>query len=274
MQRQTTMGRYLYILFFAFLFTSCSEYQKALKSDNVKVKYYVAEKMYEKGKYSKAERLFEEIAPAYRGKETSEKMFYMYAQSLYKQKKYYTAGYQFEFFTAGYPRSEKMEEASFLGAKSYYHLSPVYSLDQTDTYKALDKLQVFINNYPNSQYMPEANELVRELREKLEKKAFEIAKQYHTTGEYFGNFNAAIKSFDNFLLNFPGTPYKEDALFYKYDSSYQLAINSVQSKMEERLHMAKANYNALVKFNSQTKYKAKADEMLARIETELQKYSK
>jgi outer membrane protein assembly factor BamD len=34
----------------------------------------------------------------------------------------------------------------------------VYSLDQTDTYKAIDKLQAFIDTYPNSEYLPEANE--------------------------------------------------------------------------------------------------------------------
>ncbi|MNK33950.1 outer membrane biogenesis protein BamD [compost metagenome] len=268
------MARYLYILFFALALTSCSEYQQALKKDDVKTKYEVAEKLYEKGKYSKAIRLFEQIAPSYRGKEQAQKMFYMYAQSLFKTRQYYTAGYQFELFTASYPRSEKVEEAAFLGAKSYYMLSPVYSLDQVDTNKALDKLQLFIDNYPNSQYMPEANTLVKELREKLEKKAYEIAKQYNTISEYTGDHNSAIKALDNFILDFPGTKYKEDALYYKFDSSYQLAINSVDKKMKERLDAAKANYNALVKFKPDTKYKEQADKMAAKIDTELQKFSK
>lgn len=268
------MARYFYILFFAFALTSCGEYQKALKNDDMKLKYEVAEKQYEKGNYSKAIRLFEQIAPSYRGKPQAEKMFYMYAQSLYKTKQYYTAGYQFESFTAGYPRSEKAEEAGFLGAKSYYMLSPVYSLDQVDTYKALDKLQVFVDNYPNSQYMAEANALVKELRDKLDKKAFEIAKQYNTISEYNGDHNAAIKALDNFILDHPGTIYKEDALYYKFDSSYQLAINSIWTKMGERLEQAKVNYNALIKFNPNTKYKEQADKMLAKIDTELQKFPK
>lgn len=268
------MTRYFYILFFALALTSCSEFQTALKKDDVKVKYEVAEKLYEKGKYTKAIRLFEQIAPSYRGKPQAEKMFYMYSQALYKTKQYYTAGYQFESFTAGYPRSEKVEEASFLGAKSYYMLSPSYSLDQVDTYKALDKLQNFVDNYPNSQYMAEANALVKELRDKLDKKAFEIAKQYNTISDYNGDHNAAIKALDNFIIDHPGTIYKEDALFYKFDSSYRLAINSIWTKMAERLEAAKVNYNALVKFNPQTKYKEQADKMLARIDTELQKFSK
>lgn len=267
------MTRIFYLLIAAVLFSSCSEYQKALKSDDVAVKYPVAEKMYDKGKYTKAIRLFDQLAPSMKGKRQAEKMFFMYAMSYYNTKQYYSGAYQFEQFAAVYPGSSKVEEALFLSAKSSYMLSPVYSLDQTDTYKAIDKLQVFIDRYPNSVLMAEANQLVKELREKLEKKAYEIAKQYHTTGEYFGDYKAAITAFDNFLIEYPGTPFKEDALYYKFDSSYLQAINSIPSRMEERLHGAKANYQALIKFRPDTKYKKQADEKLAKIEAELQKYS-
>ncbi len=187
--------------------SSCSEYQKALKSEDVAVKFVSATKMYDAKKYGKAIRLFEQIAPAYKGKPQAERMFYMYSQSLYKTEQYYLAGYQFESFVSSYPKSEKIEEASFLGAKSFTFLSPVYSLDQTDTYKAVDKLQNYIDSYPEGQNLAEANLLAKNLREKLEKKAFENAKIYHTISDY----KAAMVAFDNFLINFPGTPYKEKA---------------------------------------------------------------
>lgn len=90
----------------------------------------------------------------------------MFSQSYYKTEQYYLAGYQFESFASGYPKSEKVQEAAYLGPKSYSMLSPTYSLDQTDTYKAIDKLQAFIDTYPNSEYLPEANETVRVLQEK------------------------------------------------------------------------------------------------------------
>ncbi|OIQ22414.1 MAG: outer membrane protein assembly factor BamD [Flavobacterium sp. MedPE-SWcel] len=268
------MAKYLYIILLAITVSSCSEYQKALKADDLKLKYEVAVKMYESEKYSKAIRLIEQVAPSYRGRPQGAKLFYVYSMSLYKTKSYYPAGYQFESFAANYPRSEKVEEASFMGAKSYYQLSPKYSLDQVDTYKALDKLQTFINNYPNSQFMPEANQLVKELNEKLEKKAFEIAKQYSITADYFGDFKAAIVSLDNFLLDHPGTIYKEDALFYKLDAYYRLSINSVESKKKERLETAKTYYDALLKFKADTKYMDEATTMIERINTELELFSK
>ena len=252
------------------LFCSCSEYQKALKTEDVAVKYDMATKLYDAGKYSKAIRLFEQIAPSYRGKPQAEKLFYMFAQSYYKTKQYYLAGYQFESFVSGYPKSEKIQEASYLGAKSYSMLSPVYSLDQADTVKAIDKLQAFIDNYPNSEYLPEANAAVKVLSEKIEKKVYENAKGYNTISD----FKSAIVAFDNFISDYPGTKFKENALFYKFDSAYQLGINSVPAKMEERLNVAKVAYSSLIKFDANTKYKKKADEMLVRIETDLQKFTK
>jgi outer membrane protein assembly factor BamD len=264
------MKKFLALFSVILFLSSCSEYQKALKSEDPAVKYSAAEKMYDAKKYGKAIRLFEQVAPAYKGKPSAEKMFYMYSQSLYKTKQYYLAGYQFESFTASYPKSEKIEEASFLAAKSFTFLSPVYSLDQTDTNKAIDKLQDYIDSYPEGQNLAEANTLVKGLREKLEKKAFENAKIYHTISDY----KAAMVAFDNFLINFPGTTYKEKALYYKFDSAYLLAINSIPSKMKERLENAKNAYGSLMKFKADSQYKSKADEMLARIENDLKQYSK
>ena len=255
------------------LLVSCSEYQKALKTEDVAVKFEMATKLYDAEKYNDAIRLIEQIAPAYRGKPQAEKLFYMFSQSYYKTKQYYLGAYQFESFVSGYPKSEKVEEAAYLGAKCYAiqsgRTSP-YSLDQTDTYKAIDKLQGFIDSYPNSQYLPEANKELRELNEKIEKKVYENAKGYHTIMDY----KSAMVALDNFVADFPGTPFKEDALFYKYDSAYQLGINSIPSKMEERLNIAKTAYNSLMKFKPDTKHKKIADEMLVRIETDLKNFTK
>jgi outer membrane protein assembly factor BamD len=265
------MKKFLSVLLIATVLCSCSPYQKALKSEDVGVKFDEAVRQYEKGKYNKAIRLFEVIAPAFRGKPQAEKMFYLFAQSYYKTEQYYLSGYQFESFVSGYPKSEKVEEASFLGAISYSKLSPVYSLDQVDTNKAISKLQDFIDAYPNSAHLAEANTALKVLTDKLEKKAFEIAKQYNTISDY----KAALVALDNFISDYPGTMYKEEALFYKFDSAYQLAINSVPAKMEERLKNAKVAYTNLMKIEVvKADHKQKADDMLAKIEIDLQQYSK
>ncbi len=113
----------------------------------------------------------EQLVPAYRGKPQAEKLMFMYANTFYELGDNYSAGYQFERFTQAYPQSDSTELAFFKSAKSFYNLSERYSLDQKETYRGMEKLQDFINTYPNSEKREEANKLVTELRTKLEKKA-------------------------------------------------------------------------------------------------------
>jgi outer membrane protein assembly factor BamD len=264
------MKKLIYTLLIIALFSSCSEYQKAIKSEDVAFKSKVAKSMYDKSKYDKAITLFEQVSPVIKGKPEAENVFYMFSQSYYKTEQYYLSAYQFESYAALYPKSSKAEEAIYYSIKSYSKLSPVYSLDQVDTEKAITKAQSFLNTYPNSRYLNDVNIVVKDLRVKLEKKAFEIAKQYNTVSE----FKPAIKALDNFIADYPGTPFKEEALFCKLNASYQLAINSVPSKMFDRLNVAKKAQSDLLSFNANSQYKKTADDMLVRINKDLQQFSK
>jgi outer membrane protein assembly factor BamD len=102
----------------------------------------------------------------------------MFSQAYYKTEQYYLAGYQFEVLP-GYPKVKSTGSCLFR-SEELCHL--YLYLDQTDTYKAIDKLQAFIDTYPNSEYLSEANETVRVLQEKIEK-VFENAKGYNTISD-------------------------------------------------------------------------------------------
>ena len=54
-----------------FLVVGCSDYQKALKSENLGVKNKLAQSLYEDGKYRKAAQLYEQLKVSYRGKPLS-----------------------------------------------------------------------------------------------------------------------------------------------------------------------------------------------------------
>ncbi|HLV15163.1 MAG TPA: outer membrane protein assembly factor BamD [Xanthomarina sp.] len=264
----------LFYLFITFtVLSSCSQYQNALKSSEISEKFRVGEELYNEGKYAKANKLFAQIVPNYRGKPQAEKLMFLYSKTFYEIKDYYLASYQFERFVSGYPESEKVDEAAFLSGKSAYMLSPVFSKDQTETKEALEKLQIFINLYPNSEYIPEANKLVQELDFKLEKKAFEIAKQYNRIAGFNGDYNASIKAFDNFILEFPGSIFREDAFYYKLDSAYKVAINSVESKRKERLEKVKGHYNNYKKNYGDSERMEEANKMIEEVNKELEKYS-
>lgn len=246
-----------------FLLQSCSEYQKVLKNEDVKAKYDMAEKYYEAKDYKRSNKLFEQIAPKYVGKPQGERVQFFLADTYYQLQNYNFAGYQFERFLKSYPKSDKAAEAAFLGAKSYYMLSPNYSLEQTDTEKALVKLQNFINAYPESEFMTEANGMAKELTTKKEKKAFEIAKQFTKLGNsYILDYSiAAVAALDNFVSDFPGTIFREEALYLKLVATANLALNSTLNKKEERLETAEAAYKNLLKYYPGTSFLKDADNL-------------
>ena len=269
------MRQFFILLALSTVLYSCNEYQKVLKKTDTKAKYDLAEKYYNEGDFKRANRLFEQISPKYAGKPQGERVMFFLANSYYKIRDYNFAGYQFERFLKSYPKSDKAAEASFLGAKSYYMLSPVYSLDQTDTDKALGKLQLFINTYPESEFLAEANIMAQELTTKKERKAFEIAKQFTKLGKsYILDYNiSAIAALDNFISDNPGSIYREDALYLKVEATTNLALNSTLTRKPERLKTAKTAYDNLMKYYPESKYSKDAAGLVEKVNKELQNYS-
>jgi|TARA_Y100000813_G_C24037268_1_gene292795 outer membrane protein assembly factor BamD len=211
---------------------SCNDYQKLLNSTENEVdKYTAAEEYYENGEFRRANALIEQIIPSFRGKPQGERLVFFFANSYYETRSYYSAAIQFENFIKSYPNSQRIQEAYFMEAKSYFMLSPIYTLDQDDTFTGIDKLQVFINRFPNSEYLTEALELMEQLQNKIEKKEFEISKQYYTIRDY----SSAIKSLDNFIADNPGTIFREEALYFRWLSQYEIAINSIESRINDRI---------------------------------------
>ena len=125
---------YIFILFIALGVSSCSEYSKVLNKGSATEQYKMATKLYEEQSFNKAIQLFEKITPIYRGKPQMERIQYMISQSYYNTKQYSLSSYYFDKFVKNYPKSSKVEEAAYLSAHSYYLASPIFSLDQKDSY--------------------------------------------------------------------------------------------------------------------------------------------
>ena len=258
-----------YLVLFTLLLSSCGEYQKVLNKGTSEEQYKMAVKMYESQNYSKALRLFDKIAPIYRGKPQMERIKFMIAQSNFNEKNYGIAAYNFDRFTKDYTKSSKKEEAAFLSAYSYKLASPRFSIDPTDTNKALEAFQSFINTYPSSDKIDEANTYYSEIRLKLEKKYFEIAKTYYRTADYdLRNYKAAIKAFDNLLEDFLGTKYKEEAIYYSFKAGHDFVLKSYDRRKLERISDATEDYERLKKSFPESKYLEDANEMFATLQKE------
>jgi len=257
------------LLIVSLVLFSCGEYQKVLNKGSVEEQYKMAVKLYEGNKFGKALRLFEKVSPTYRGKPQMERIQFMVAQSNFNEKNYATSGYYFDRFAKSYPKSSKKEEAAFLSAYSYKLASPVYSKDPTETLKALEAFQGFINDYPDSEKIEEANQHYKDLRYKLQKKYFEIAKTYYRTADYdVRNYKAAIQAFDNLLADYLGSEFKEEALFYRLKAAHDFVLKSTIRRKPERVDDAVRAYEKLKRNFPESEFMEEANTMLATLKEE------
>lgn len=220
------------------IFYSCNNYQQVLKSNDFDYKLEKAKEYYNIGQYTKAIPLFEELMTLYKGTKNVEELYYFYPYCHYGQGDYLFASYYFQNFLDYYPRSQFAEEAKFMIAYCFYKMSPTSSLEQDNTGKAVEAFQLFVNTYPESEKVNECNELIDELRRKMETKAYSSSKLYYDMKDY----QAAAVSFNNMLLDFPDTNNREKIQYYIVRSYFLLAENSVRDKRLERYNLTVDSY--------------------------------
>lgn len=214
---------------------SCkSKYEKLKASNDNSKKYQEAVKLYNKKEYTKALGLFEPLLTRYRGQEGAEDLFFYNADATYKIKDYTAASYFFKEFAKNFSSSPRAEEARFLSAYCLYLEAPIYSLDQTNTLKSIEALQLFINLYPKSERVAEAGKLIQNLRDRLEEKAYANAKLYFITG----NYQAAVIAFGNTLRDYPDTKFAEELDFLTVKAQYEYAKQSREIRQEDRFNQA------------------------------------
>jgi len=236
--------------------SSC-HFQQILKKGTVDEKYDAAIKLYEQKDYSRALQLFDQIVGAMRATDKAQKIHFYYAYCYYNQKDYTLASYYFKRYSTTFPNTPEAEECLFMSAYCNVLNSPDYTLDQTTTYDAIKDLQLFTNTYPTSKRVSECNDLIDQLRLKLEMKDYRIAKMYYRMEDYA----ASITGFTNILKDYPDTPHKEELLYLIVKSYYRYAKESIEEKQKDRYAKVILAYNDLVTLYPQSKYQAEAADL-------------
>ncbi len=250
--------------------SSCSNYSKMMKSNDYDLMYEAALDYYDQKDYYHAMNLFEQVVAAYRGTDKVEEIYYYYAYCYYHQEDYIVASYYFKRYAKSFPTNERAEECMFMSAYCYYLDSPRYSLDQTNTFEAIKEMQLFIDLFPFSARIETCNDLIDELRGKLEKKDFEIAKLYLKTGYY----RAAIKAFNNVLKEYPDTQNKEEVLFFIVKAYYNYADNSIAEKQQERYQSAIEAYNDFIYLYPESEFGKEANNLNKNAYKQIEKHKK
>lgn len=264
-----------YFLLFLSVVTlgACSKFSKLQKEGTLEQKYEAALQYYKKADYYHAGSLFEEITPLLNGKDArqAELAQFYNAYCNFKQANYNMAQFLFKNFYETFQRSEYAQEALYMHAYSLYKDSPNSNLDQTNTLTAISALQDFINTYPESAFREESTQLILELRDKLERKAYDKAKLYYKTSEAnIANFRSAVVAINNFQKDFPDSKYNEELAFLRVDAQYNLARLSFIDKQKERFQDVNKYYLAFIDKYPQSKYLRQAERFYENTQKELE----
>jgi outer membrane protein assembly factor BamD len=245
------------------IISSCSsKFMKLQKKGTTEEKYKAANDYYKKGDYYKAGTLFEEIIPLLKGDSLAENAQFYNSYAQFQQKQYSMSAYLFKSFYSTYANSPLAEEAFYMYAFSMFKDSPNYNLDQTSTLTAIEALQTFINSFPDSKYAESCNQNLKDLRHRLEEKAYEKAKLYYkTSGTTIANFKAAVVAINNFQKDFPDSEYIEELSFLKVQSQYELALVSFENKQRERFASAMTYYEEFIDVFPKSKYLKQAEKV-------------
>ena len=253
------------------MMASCkTEQQIAMTSADKNFILKVANEKFEKKKWQDALALYERLSNLVAGTDDAPNVVFNSAYANYYDKNYKLAGYQFKNFAISFPQDPRREEASYFSALCYYQGSLDYNLDQTSTESAINELQDFLNNYPDSERAKNIDQMIDELTYKLELKAYENARQYFKMGEY----KASNIAFDNVLNDFPSTKLRPKIYDYIMKSRYELATNSVFDLKRDRLENALAFTRQIEKELPSTEYSKTALDLRAKLVKEKENFAK
>lgn len=248
--------------------TSCkSQFELLLNSNDVDQKYNAAFEYFNNKKYNKAASLFESLTVQTDGTDRDDTVRFYWGLSNYNFKDYYTAETNFEKFYESYPRSPFASQARYLRLDCLYRSTLRYELDQQPTYKAMSAISEYMLDFPESEHISTCSDMLVDLGERLDKKAYEAAKLYYKMEDYL----ASRVAFRNVLKDDAENVYREDIMYYIAMSSYKYAYLSVPAKQKERYLAFVDDYYNFIGELPESEYRKELDAVYSKAQKALGK---
>ncbi|MDE6353408.1 MAG: outer membrane protein assembly factor BamD [Muribaculaceae bacterium] len=243
--------------------TSCGEYQRVLKSNDLSYKFEYAKRAFEEKKYAQTTTILRDIVTQFKGSDRAEESLYLLALAHYENKEYEDAAAYFQSYYNLYPKGKYTELARYFAGYAYYLDSPDPQLDQSNTIKAMEELQNFLEYYPKSDKVAIAQNTIFELQDKITLKELQNAQLYYNLGTYMGNnYESAIITAQNAVKNYPYSKYKEELEMLILKSRYQEAALSVAEKKTDRFRDVIDEYYSFVNNYPESPHRSEADNIL------------
>jgi outer membrane protein assembly factor BamD len=162
---------------------------------------------FDKGKYSRAKDEFDYIIMANPGSNIANESQYYMAESMFQIEEYDEASIAFDRYVRFSPDYSKIEKARYRICECAINLSNSYQRDQSQTHRALEQLQMFIEDFPASDLIDDAENAMLALRLKLAQKDYEVGRMYLKLEEY----DSALIYFRSVLNHYYDTSFSDDA---------------------------------------------------------------
>lgn len=213
-----------------------------LRYESPKEAYDKGMERFERGKYDRAIQYLQGVFDFGRAHEWAADAQLALARAYRADKQYILAASEYNRFVELYRTDPRVPEAEFERALTYYERSPEFELDQSDTERAVQVFNLFVDRYPDHALAPRAEEYITELRSKMAHKQYETAQLYERRELY----EAAAFYFETVFDQYPDTRWADDALLGAIRSYIAFSEQSVQARQPERLEKAVEHYRRLL----------------------------
>lgn len=156
---------------------------------------------------------------------------YLIADSYYNQKQFLTAAAEFLRLAQNRPAGPLADASRYRACESYSRLSPRPELDQEYTEEAIDQCLSVSLLYPGSPYADQADQVVRELTDKLARKVYLNAEYYFKRRAY----DSALVYLEHLLETYRGAAVEPKGLLMAYEAYYRLGYTQEAQQMRDRL---------------------------------------
>ncbi len=132
------------------------------------------------------------------------------AESYFLDKKYMEAVVHLQGFEELHPTNENIPYVLWMKEVSYFKQSSTIDRDTTSLENAQREFLKLESRFPDNPYTKKGEEVSREVREKLARHDFYVAKFYYRDARY----EPAIRRLDRLLNDYPDLDFRDRALYY------------------------------------------------------------
>ncbi len=210
---------------------------------------------FEEDKYVKASQQFNIIVERASHTDLGDDALFFLAESYFLNEDYDLALIEFEKLVSRMGFSPYIEKSRWRICETLMLLSPNFYHDQDSSRKAISQIQEFLDDFPNSEYSKDADNLIKELRSRLAEKNMETGKLYVKLKAY----DSAIVSYKIVINDFYDTKFFEEAnievirclsLLNKKDEAEQFLIDLEKNEKSVVTDSFKKKALGVIKNNS------------------------